>query len=136
MDVLGQRQRDSGGALSIEYTPLDEDREEIRLITFSPSTQSIGLETETPLRLVRCRLETVSLKEISPVFADSVKANPGKPRRRVLADWITSRNDGEHRALQEAEVTSNSRRHVPGPECYRYTWGDYAALSYVVSFFF
>ena len=133
MDVLSQKQRDSAGALGIEYAPLDEDREEIRLITFPPSNEPGDLEMDWSHDLVHCHLETVSLKDVSPGFEEFVKARSVKPRRKLLADWITSRHHGEHAAIEKREVNLNSRPHVPSPECYRYTWGDYAALSYVVS---
>ena len=136
MDVLRQKQRDSAGALGIDYTPLDEDREEIRLITFSPPSEPLDHEKDRSNHLVHCYLEMVSLKDVSPVFAEFVNANSTKPRRKVLADWLVSRRHGEHTPIKEGEVHSTSRRRVPEPDCYRYTWGDFAALSYVVSLHF
>ena len=102
---------------AILYVPLNEDKDEIRLISFPPEFRQSGL--------VHCHLETVSLKSYTldhQAYLSSVSSETTK--RKVLADW--ARIQGLPNSGDDA---MDSR--VPLSGAFRFQWGDYAALSYV-----
>jgi len=106
---------------TIHYSPLNEDENEIRLISFAPESMESSL--------VHCNLVTVSLQSYTPdyeTYASSLILNSTK--RKVLANWVSTKYPKEYLANLE-EDDMNSR--VPIPRAYRFQWGDYAALSYV-----
>jgi hypothetical protein len=103
------------------YSPLDEDKEEIRLITFPRESRESGL--------VHCNLETVPLKPYSPEYQRYTTAlNSRASKRRVLATWTRARCLSRLSANQDQDAMDNR---IPVTEGYRFPWGDYAALSYV-----
>ncbi|KAF4457822.1 Heterokaryon incompatibility protein 6, OR allele [Fusarium austroafricanum] len=97
------------------YRPLDANRDEIRLVTIKP-LQSDGL--------VRCHLSTVSLKDARPEYLSFIQASGliEQSARRVLPEWIKYCEQRPHRLAVVLK---------PSPGAHRYTWGDFAALSYV-----
>ena len=102
------------------YSPLEETKDEIRLLTILP--ESLG----SPV--VHCKLETLSLSSLSTKYQDyTVLHAPDPSKRRYLAGWrkFCATSDKASDVSQDT-ITS----HIPPPECYRYSWGDYAALSY------
>jgi hypothetical protein len=103
------------------YRPLDDSRDEIRLVTIKP-LQSDGI--------VRCHLSTASLKEFRPGYLSFIHASGlvGHSARRVLPKWIQSCKQRPHAQPGKAALTL-----VPESSqvAHRYRWGDFAALSYV-----
>jgi len=99
------------------YLPLDSDRDDIRLLTISNSP--------TPSDLVHCWVEKVSLQDIRHEYAAHL-ASPtvaDKPRRKEISLW-----GAQHGVEEGADVVG---RHVPPESVHRFSWGDFAALSYV-----
>lgn len=110
------------GLIPSPYSPLNYNEDEIRLVTFLPQTS----ETD----LVRCNLETVSLKSLVPEYKDFVSlSNPTKEhRRKVVADWFHA----QYRVISDTQPRSRTvENRIPIRASYRFMWGDYAALSYV-----
>ena len=107
--------------MKLQYTPLDESKNEIRLITILPKS----LDSDE----IHCTLETKSLNSITPQYKDFLSSSntPIVNARKAVADWARS-----HFSSQ-AHLPSHSYIHSPTPidSCRRFTWGDYAALSYV-----
>ena len=99
---------------NIAYTSLDETSDQIRLINALPSDGESSL--------VRCTLETVSLKSYSTEYQDFISTCMSTGRKRVI-DWSTL-----HTSPSSNDVMEN---YAPTPSSHRFTWGDYAALSYV-----
>jgi hypothetical protein len=103
----------------ISYSPLNEDQNEIRLISFVRESRESSL--------VHCNLVTISLKSYTPeyqTYASSLGSTATK--RKVLAHWARIKFSTGGLANPD---DMNSR--VPIPGAYRFQWGDYAALSYV-----
>jgi hypothetical protein len=103
------------------YTRLDEDQDEIRLLSVQ-SQQDNGL--------IICHLENVSLKAFTDPYRDfiSVLSSTDKSKRRGMSDWIDSRYSGGY--TTSIPTAQNSDK-IPSQHCYRFIWGDFAALSYV-----
>jgi hypothetical protein len=103
------------------YTPLDEDQDEIRVLSVQPQ-QDHGLIT--------CHLDKVSLKAFSDSYQDFISAFPstGESKPRILADWIDSRCPGGYTTSVPSAQNSDQ---TPSQHYYRFLWGDFAALSYV-----
>src|SRR4051794_840718 len=96
--------------------PLDSRRDDIRLLTISDSP--------SPSDLVQCRLETASLQDISHQYAAHL-ASPGvvgKPKRKQISLWG---------ARHGVEGGSDRMGNTPPASFHRFSWGDFAALSYV-----
>jgi hypothetical protein len=107
-------------AVPISYSPLDEDQDEIRLVTLLPVSKS------SPL--VNCALETVSLKSVTPEYKTFILESDystSMNSRKMALNWAN---------LHGSNVLDNSDHNAithPTRLSYRFTWGDYAALSYV-----
>jgi hypothetical protein len=100
------------------YLPLNENRNEIRLIAFEEPPEGSCL--------IHCALETVSLDDIRDnhkAYLASPNAQ-GKSQRKAISLWANRQNPVRH----ETDLGSD---HVPPVDAYRYLWGDYVALSYV-----
>jgi hypothetical protein len=95
----------------MEYIPLKEDLDEIRVITILP-VSSDGL--------VHCIIENVSLKDL--ISRDSKNSPPTQQGESQVPE-LDARS---HAGTQEALSTTK----VPSPSQYRFKWGDYACLSY------
>lgn len=106
---------------SFTYLPLNEQEGEIRLITF--------LEPPREHEPVRCKLETVSLTSLNSKYKDfaSTLESANLSKRKVLSKWLQHIPQVPRSA--EEELVSSSY-HPPIEPLYRYTWGDYTALSY------
>ncbi|KAG5802093.1 hypothetical protein H9Q74_013503 [Fusarium xylarioides] len=104
------------------YQPLDENSDEIRLLTLLPKSRKTGIP--------HCTLETYSLKAFTPQYlhflSTSGVANLGK--RRTRSQWIRSRIAPELAGLAPLNRIHSTQ---PPSSQYRFRWGDYAALSYV-----
>ncbi|KAK3368799.1 heterokaryon incompatibility protein-domain-containing protein [Podospora didyma] len=99
------------------YTALDESRGEVRLVLIEPLASSVAL--------VRCTLETVSLLDLSEDFKTFMGSpkNYGNHTRPLSFRQTTTRWQSHLRATSPPTTLS--------PTTDRFTWGDYAALSYV-----
>jgi hypothetical protein len=89
-------------AVNLTYSPLNEAEDEIRLVKIAPYALRDSL--------VHCTLETVSLRAFTPSYQAFASQSNSTGRKRVV-DW--------------------KHAHYPRREERRFTWGDYAALSYV-----
>jgi hypothetical protein len=102
------------------YRPLDDTKDEIRLVTIEP------LQFD---RIVRCHLSTASLKEFQPEYSSFMLASglAGHSIRRVLPNWIQRCEQRLNAPPDETDLPF-----IPGPSqgAQRYRWGDFAALSY------
>lgn len=104
------------------YSRLDESKDNIRLITLLPKALRSNI--------VRCKLETRSLASLNPEYEDFLSNSDASilSRRRVIAEWSRSRCPAEQGLVPGGDPMHNR---VPTAACYRFMWGDYAALSYV-----
>ena len=105
-------------AARLSYSPLNEDKNEIRVITLSPYAARSSC--------LRYTLETVSLKSFTTEYQNFLSTS-GSEGRKLAARWrnlqITSNIGAPDDLTLDKDRLSHSR--------HRYTWGDYAALSYV-----
>jgi hypothetical protein len=115
----------------MEIQLLEPTRNEIRLLTILPlaSQAAADILEEIP---VQCILETVSLRDYSPAYqlyreSEGLKETP--PKRQDLRGWVFSRHS--HNVSQIADDKNTPATEVPEENLYRFTWGDYATLSYV-----
>ena len=100
---------------ALRYSPLSEGRDEIRLIHIRPyASRSFPVE---------CTIETVSLRATTESYDSIVSKSDFKGRRLALLWESVSAPDPHNEIIQD--------RHNPDHPSHRYTWGDYAALSYV-----
>ncbi|RYP92168.1 hypothetical protein DL770_001675 [Monosporascus sp. CRB-9-2] len=99
------------------YSPIDSGRDDIRLITITNSP--------TPSDLVHCWLEKVSLQDICDEYAAYLASTSvaDKPKRKKISLW------GAWHGVEEGSAAVS--RYVPPASAYRFSWGDFAALSYV-----
>ena len=105
----------------ISYIPLNDDNDEIRLITFARESRESNL--------VHCNLETVSLKSYNPEYQLYISAlSSTASKRKFLANWVRMRCPPRAVAKTGQDAMENR---VPRSNGYRFLWGDYAALSYV-----
>lgn len=107
---------------AIPYSPLDEDLDEIRLINiFPPSGNST---------LVRCNVEIVSLKDFTHEYQRflSVSHSTARSKRDTMASWTHLHPPTTFGEILKPNLMD---QHIPTKSNYRFTWGDYAALSYV-----
>ncbi|RBQ79351.1 hypothetical protein FVER14953_21724 [Fusarium verticillioides] len=114
--------QESSSEMSRLYRPLDENSDEIRLLTLLPKSRKTGVP--------HCTLETYSLEAFTPQYlhflSTSGVANLGK--RRTTSQWIRSRIAPELAGLAPLNRIHSTQ---PPSSQYRFQWGDYAALSYV-----
>lgn len=94
------------------YLPLDEGKDEIRLITLLPPSAG------SPLH---CKLMTVSLDSYSPEYQEfiSKRDSTRTKKQQIIDDWLSW--------LANFGISDK----VAHQKQARFTWGDYAALSYV-----
>lgn len=109
--------------MASSYQPLDEDKDEFRLLTLLPKSRS----TDT----VHCTLRTCSLKAVTPEylsFLQTIDPSNAESKRNTTSKWIQSRLPP-----QLAHLAPLNRLHATHPPAsqHRFVWGDYAALSYV-----
>jgi hypothetical protein len=100
------------------YSSLDEEEDEIRLINILPYVRRGSL--------VCCTLETVSLKSLTPEYREFMDASSTTGRKRVV-DWTRLQDPLNTGGFSQATLNTSS----PNNSSHRFTWGDYAALSYV-----
>ncbi|KAK4224082.1 heterokaryon incompatibility protein-domain-containing protein [Podospora fimiseda] len=95
------------------YLPLDDKNNEIRVLKILP------LQPDQP---IHCTIEIVSLDHHSAAYHQFITPSNWKnvPARRVAQEWIKSRPSPQPLPGD-----------VPNDEFHRFTWGDFAALSYV-----
>ena len=106
---------------AIAYSPLNEENEEIRLITFVHGSGDTNL--------IHCNLETVSLKSYNAEYQSHISASSSTAsKRHVLTNWVHKRYPSRPLGKEDQNVMDN---HIPAAADYRFLWGDYAALSYV-----
>ncbi|CZR69106.1 uncharacterized protein PAC_19007 [Phialocephala subalpina] len=109
-------------ASAILYSPLNEDLDEIRLINI---LQPLGDSA-----LVRCNVMTVSLKALTPEYQNFLSASGStvRSKRDTMASW-----NRLHPPTTFSEILNSNLmdQYIPTKPNYRFTWGDYAALSYV-----
>jgi hypothetical protein len=104
------------------YIPLDKSKEEIRLITLLPSSRKS--------EIVRCTLETRSLKSLTQEYEFFLAEvdSPPVSKSETIARWVNSRSPARRIFSANDEYIHIN---TPPRNCYRFTFGDYAALSYV-----
>ncbi|KAH7377473.1 heterokaryon incompatibility protein-domain-containing protein [Cadophora sp. MPI-SDFR-AT-0126] len=100
---------------SLQYLPLNEDQDEIRLIRIVPYTSR-----RFP---VECTIETVSLRETTKIYESTLSTSNFAGRKLALLWESVSTPDPRNEIAQD--------KHNPNHPSHRYEWGDYAALSYV-----
>ncbi|KAJ3532563.1 hypothetical protein NM208_g8383 [Fusarium decemcellulare] len=102
------------------YEPLGE--EQIRLITIHP---------ELTNGIVSCSLESFSLEETTPAFQQFLHSygTPTTSRRWLISTW---RSIQRAKGVRHPPATRSMKSFTPSHNhCFRYTWGDFAAMSYV-----
>jgi hypothetical protein len=106
---------------AISYSPLNEDENEIRLISLARVSRESNL--------VHCHLSTVSLGSYTQ-GNQTYKSLPisRATKHQVLANWARRHRPKVYLDNPERD-TVDSR--VPMSGDFRSQWGDYAALSYV-----
>jgi len=112
------------------YRPLDENKDEIRLITLEPSAR-LPVPKLRSQDIVRCKLENISLFSLRPEYKEFVSSLDSslKSKRKLMAEWSRATTDSTiSESMNDQPDTHN---HTPSSDCYRFAWGDYAALSYV-----
>lgn len=107
------------------YKPLNEDLDEIRLISLLPASKPRdGLDEGGGNDRIHCRMDTVSLQD----FAENYRkfgSSSSSLTRDQLASWVRSNMSGNTSEDQQ------SRTQVPpSTDSYRFQWGDFATLSY------
>ncbi len=104
---------EKAAAIAQLYTPLDESKNEIRLLKFEQPTETS--------HLLHCVLQVVSLDDFNDGYRSHLAAHgvSGRPRRPNVTSW-TKRVKGTEKSPIE-----------PSLDTCRFGWGDYAALSYV-----
>ena len=108
-------QREMSSALAT-YSSLDSGRDDIRVLTIANSP--------TPSDHVHCTIERVSLQDIRDEYATHLASADvlGKPQRKKISLW------GARHGLEED--SDAVQRHLPPESASRFSWGDFAALSY------
>ncbi|TVY91155.1 Heterokaryon incompatibility protein 6,OR allele [Lachnellula willkommii] len=107
---------------SNSYSRLDESRDEIRLITLSPLPNEFDL--------VHCKLETVSLADITPEYRTFTLSSDDSSlgARKTIRKWSQSRSLAQE---SSSPAKDDEYCYTPSTTSYRFIWGDFAALSYV-----
>lgn len=114
------------------YQPLVEERNEVRVLSFSKSDD---LAATTPassehIGLVRCTLEHVSLDERLDDYDQFVVKTPPMSRRSSYDLWHTETNDRYSSHSPPGRANTPPDRTSAHPRYHRFSWGDYGALSY------
>lgn len=100
----------------ILYTPPGLARDEIRLLTILPETQDHAQ--------IQCQMRAVSLHDYKPQYRALLSRSPQAAKSRdVLANWVNFCDP-------QNVVDRHHCPQVPGPNLYRYNWGDFVTLSY------
>jgi Heterokaryon incompatibility protein (HET) len=105
------------------YTPFNQSKDEIRVLTILPKSQ------RTRNEVVQCRLEIRSLTSFNLDYeAFTLSSSSSRSNKlKSMLDWIQSR---QHSEELTPSLSPTAIRECPGIY-QRFTWGDYAALSYV-----
>ncbi|KAJ4176424.1 hypothetical protein NW767_015448 [Fusarium falciforme] len=104
------------------YRPLDESRDEVRLLNLLPKSRKANA--------VHCTMKIYSLKDFTQehlAFLSS-SSSAGLSKRNATSRWVQSRIAADLASL--APLTLLHATQPPSSQ-HRFTWGDYAALSYV-----
>lgn len=97
----------------MEYSPLNDTYDQIRLLTILPE-----VDFSNP---VHCTVQTVSLQDLTPNYRHFLSCvGQVASKRQLLSQWLGARN------LPSLTTTTDQVLQ----DAYRYTWGDLAALSY------
>ncbi|KAH7015477.1 heterokaryon incompatibility protein-domain-containing protein [Ilyonectria destructans] len=101
------------------YRPLAEG--EVRLITIHPQLEN---------GVLCCSLETFSLTETTPVYRQFLHSydSPSTPRRWLISTWASIQRA---KVVSRLPATRSMGSFTPTLNCFRFSWGDFAALSYV-----
>ncbi|KAF2434246.1 HET-domain-containing protein [Tothia fuscella] len=104
------------------YHPLDEKKDEIRLLTISPKSSDS--------ELIHCNLQTHSLKDYTENYQYFLvhSKNVASSKRQLLTKWARKEFMPEFAGLAPLQSVHAVRPHLSRQ---RFQWGDYAALSYV-----
>lgn len=96
----------------MEYSPLNDTWDQIRLLTILPE-----VDYSNP---VHSTMQIVSLQDLTPDYQQFLsRVGQVASKRQLLSRWLRSRN------LPSLTNTKNQDLHA-----YRYMWRDFAALSY------
>lgn len=100
------------------YRDLNTALDEIRLLSILPEVQGQPQ--------LRCRMETVSLQDFTPQYSSFLADGPRETAsREILATWVNA-----HGYNQDHLVDRHHCPQIPNSDLYRYSWGDFATLSY------
>jgi hypothetical protein len=101
------------------YRHLDEERNEIRLISIFPEPT-----IDSP-SIICCSIKQVSLLDFCVPYEEFLSISPAHSRpRKILHDWKTAK-------CGKTAPQAGSYIDPPDSILHRYTWGDYETLSYV-----
>ncbi|EOD45301.1 putative heterokaryon incompatibility protein [Neofusicoccum parvum UCRNP2] len=114
------------------YRPLDEARNEIRVISFLRPHDPAAPTPVSPehAELVRCTLEHVSLNERLNDYENFVASSPPLSRRNSYDIWHTETNNRYRSSSPRGGADTPPDRASAHPRYHRFAWGDYGALSY------
>jgi hypothetical protein len=98
--------------MTLPYEPLDESRDEIRLLTLLPKLR------DTRKEIVRCRLKTVSLAAFTSEHEAFISSSSfsALDKHKSILNWIQSRTQSAG-ALQDRSPTTISE---PPEEYHRF----------------
>ncbi|KAL5330658.1 hypothetical protein ACEPPN_000177 [Leptodophora sp. 'Broadleaf-Isolate-01'] len=107
------------------YSPLDSNKDEIRLITLLPK-----LPRST---VIRCKLETKSLASLLTDHVSPMSSNNPSTaiKSQAIDNWSLLQRSAEPTHSQNHTPTPTHTQHRSTNRLRRFIWGDYAALSYV-----
>lgn len=109
--------------MSSMYGPLDESKNEIRLLSLVPYVDAVSSPDED---LIRCKLDIVSLDDISAEYAAYLSTlDPLECSKKAITE-------GWHHNLSKCstELVLTSPQQTEENQELRFMWGDYIALSY------
>ncbi|OJD38961.1 heterokaryon incompatibility protein [Diplodia corticola] len=110
--------------MEFDYEPLDEARNEIRVLSFSQPDDTPPSPEHADL--VRCTLERVSLDETLDHYSQFVVSTPPLSRRSSYDLWHEETNN-RYRSRGADTPPDRASAHA---RYHRFAWGDYGALSY------
>ncbi|KZL70801.1 heterokaryon incompatibility protein [Colletotrichum tofieldiae] len=120
-------------ASDFPYSPLDENRNEIRVLNLQtierPPLANLRDEPPEWHGLVHCTVEHVSLDAHLSDYQQWVSKAQPLSRRNSDERWRLFSNE-RYRSLSPTRVSSPFERPRTHPRYHRFAWGDYGALSY------
>lgn len=108
--------------MAVTYFPLDREKQEIRLLTLLPISRRTNI--------IHCTVTTHSLKDFSASYLKYLRSKNERARtdRRSASKWMAWCTMPGWADMAPLRRVNRTR---PPSYLHRFTWGDYAALSYV-----